>query len=141
MAGYLGLMIRRDSVATVEGAECYLVEHVRDTGTPELTLSEDRVVRTMIRNYVGRDNRLRGGRKRIESVEVQSRHGSKLTFRVRYSDHVVTNTDVYGEYALQHDNSSARGDGWPEVSLELALAAEMRWKTHRRSQRTTGGSN
>lgn len=141
MAHYLVLMIRRDSVATVEGAERFLMEHVQATGTPELTLSEDRVVRTMIRNYVGRDNRFRGGSKRIESVEVESRHGTRLTFRVRYSDDVVANTDVYGDYALEHDNSSARGGGWPAISFELAIAAEMRWKARRRSERTTGGSN
>src|SRR5881394_404181 len=89
LALYLGLMERSASISTVEGAECYLLDHAQHAGTPRLTLSEGRAIRFLSWKGIGRDNRVRGGQKRIESLEVEGREGSKLTFRVRYSDRVV----------------------------------------------------
>jgi hypothetical protein len=141
LALYLGLMELSQSVSTVEGAECYLSDDARRAGTPDLTSSEDRVVRFAIRNGVGKDNRLRGGQRRIDSVEVTGREGSRMTFRIRYSDRVVANADAYREHSLRRDDAWTRGGGWPDVSFELALAAEMRWKRKRQSERTTRGPN
>jgi hypothetical protein len=138
---YLDLMERSESVSTVEGAECYLLDHAQHAGTPELTSSEWRAIRFLIRNGIGRDNRVRGGQKRIESVEVEGREGSRLTFRVRYSDRVVASADAYREHSVHRDSSWARGDGWPDVSFELTLAAELRWQRKREAARTTRGSN
>src|SRR3954471_2483195 len=141
LAVYLGLMERSQSISTIEGAECYLVDHAQNVGTPELTASEGRAIDFMVRNGVGRDNRARGGQKRIESIEVERRNGCMLTFRVRYSDRVVANADAHREHSLGRDSSWARGDGWPTVSFELTLAAELRWQRKRRAARTMRGRN
>jgi hypothetical protein len=137
LALYLGLMERSQSMSSIEGAESYLLDQAQHAGTPELTSAEDSAIRQMVRHGIGRDNRVRGGQKRIDSIEVEGRRGSRLTFLVRYSDRVVTSADAYREHSLGQGGSWARGDGWPDVSFELTLAAEMRWQRKREAAGST----